>query len=337
MAEMRRLPFFRHLRAEASSHVLHFRKGRLVRSGRGLSFWFRHLSASVAELPVDDREIPFLFHGRSADFQDVTVQGIVTYRVISPETLADRVDFSIDFQSGGFRKQPLEQLAQFVTQLAQQFALAYIAAQPLRTILAEGIAALRERISAGLDAGVGDSGIEIASVRIAAVKPTAELERALQTPTLEGIQQQADEATFERRALAVEKERAIQENELQNQIELARREEQLIEQRGQNHRREAGEEVEARRIESEGEAARTRLTAAAQSDRIGLVEGARVTAEKDRVAIYRDVPNGVIMGLAAQELASKLKHIDHVHISPELLGPMLAELVDSASARLKKS
>ncbi|PIE12482.1 MAG: band 7 protein, partial [Rhodobacterales bacterium] len=32
--------------------------------------------------------------------------------------------------------------------------------------------------------------------------------------------QKADEATFSRRALAVDKERAIAENELQNQIEL---------------------------------------------------------------------------------------------------------------------
>ena len=40
----------------------------------------------------------------------------------------------------------------------------------------------------------------------------------------------ADEAAFARRAMAVEKERAIQENELQNRIELAKKEEGLIEQ-----------------------------------------------------------------------------------------------------------
>ena len=39
----------------------------------------------------------------------------------------------------------------------------------------------------------------------------------------------ADEAIFQRRALAVEKERAIQENELQNRIELARRQSEFAE------------------------------------------------------------------------------------------------------------
>ena len=54
-------------------------------------------------------------------------------------------------------------------------------------------------------------GLEVVTVRVADVSPSAELKRALQTPTFERLQQQADEATFERRALAVEKERAIAE------------------------------------------------------------------------------------------------------------------------------
>ena len=42
----------------------------------------------------------------------------------------------------------------------------------------------------------------------------------MQTPAREAIQQDAERATFERRALAVEKEAAIGENELANQVEL---------------------------------------------------------------------------------------------------------------------
>ena len=74
------------------------------------------------------------------------------------------------------------------------------------------------------------------SVRVSSIKPTADLEKALETKTREKIQQEADEAMFERRALAVQKERAIAENELQNQIELSIREEQLIKQQGQNEK-----------------------------------------------------------------------------------------------------
>ena len=71
MAEIKRVFFLRHLRSEASSFVLHYRDGELVRSGRGLAFWFFPLSTSVAEVPVDDRELPMQLRGRSADYQEV--------------------------------------------------------------------------------------------------------------------------------------------------------------------------------------------------------------------------------------------------------------------------
>ena len=36
------------------------------------------INTAVAEVPVDDRELPFLFRVRSADFQELTVQGVIT-------------------------------------------------------------------------------------------------------------------------------------------------------------------------------------------------------------------------------------------------------------------
>ena len=38
----------------------------------GAAFWFRPLTAVLSEVPVDDRELPLLFHARTSDFQDVT-------------------------------------------------------------------------------------------------------------------------------------------------------------------------------------------------------------------------------------------------------------------------
>jgi hypothetical protein len=89
---------------------------------------------------------------------------------------------------------------------------------------------------------------------VGAVKPVAEVEKALQIPVREAIQQEADEATFRRRAQAVEKERAIQENELQTQVELTRREAHLIHQRGENERKRATDEAGAARIAAEAAA-----------------------------------------------------------------------------------
>ena len=79
MAAILKLSVVRHLRSGPNSHILHHSRGRKMHSGRGLAFWFVPLSASIAEIPCDDRDQPFLFHGRTSDFQDVTAQGTITY------------------------------------------------------------------------------------------------------------------------------------------------------------------------------------------------------------------------------------------------------------------
>lgn len=337
MAEIRSFPILRHLRAEPSRHVLRFSRGRLTASGRGLAFWFRSMSTSIAEVPVDDRELPFLFHGRSSDFQDAVVQGVITYRVHDPERIADRVDFTIDLASGRYLHKPLEKLSGLLTELSQQFASDYLVHTELTSILDEGIEVIRDRIEHGLrsDGSLEDMGLEVVSVRVGSIKPEAELERALQVRVRETIQQQADEATFERRALAVEKERAIQENELKNQIELARREEELIAQRGENERKRVTDENDATRIAAEGAARRTEIEATARADSIRTVEGARVSTERDRMEIYREFPADRLLGLAAQSFASKLQKIEHLNLTPDLLGTLLTDLVGAKTRRLE--
>jgi len=338
MAEIRTFIFARHLSAEPTAHVMLFRNGRKRRSGRGLAFWFLPLGSTIVEVPLDDRELPFVFAGRSSDFQDVAVNAVVTYRARDPERLASRIGFSIDTATGVYITTPLDKLAQVVTELAQQLASTFLNREPLRAILDQGIGPIRDAVHEGLvaDPGLASLGIEIVATRVASVKPTAEIEKALQMPARERIQQEADEATFARRALAVEKERAIQENELQNQIELARREETLITQRGQNERRRAAEAAEAKRIEAEGTAETVKLDAAAEAERIRLVEASTVNAERERMEVYRRLPPGTLLGLAAREAAAKLGSIEHVNLSPDLFGPLLQRVLSAGATRLEQ-
>ncbi len=336
MAEVRNFVVIRHLRSELSQYVLAHRGGRLRRSGRGLAFWYLPLSTSIAEVPMDDRELPFLFHGKSADFQDVTAQGVITFRVVDPKRLAERVDFSLDLGTGAWTARPLDVLSTLLTGLAEQLALSVLAEAPIQQLVAEGAARVRQVVGEGLDAdaGLAEMGLEVVTLRVSVVQPTAELQRAMEAPARERIQQQADDAGFERRARAVEKERAIQENELQNRIELARREEELIRQSGQNERRRKEEDVAAKRLEAEGAAERLRIRASADAEGIRLVEAAKVLSERERLEIYRTLPPAVIAALAAQALAQKIERIDHVNVTPELLGPMLSDLVRAGTARL---
>jgi regulator of protease activity HflC (stomatin/prohibitin superfamily) len=337
MAEIRSYWLLRHLRAEPTAWVVFFKNGRAKKSARALAFWFAPLGASIVEVPLDDRELPFLLAGRSADFQDVHVNGVVTFRVRDPELLASRVDFSINTRTGRYNGEPLDKLAVVVKELAQELAGSFVAHAPLRTLLEQGIDVIRDEIQRGLVAATGLSslGLEVVATRVASVKPTAEVEKSLQMPTRERIHQEADEAVFARRALAVEKERAIAENELANQIELARREEQLIGQRGLNERKRITDDAENQRIAAEAAAQKVRLNAEAEAESITLLEEAHVRAERERMEIYRALPPAALMGLAARELAGKLTSIEHLSLSPDLLGSLVERVLGAQARKLE--
>ncbi|RWA61324.1 band 7 protein [Mesorhizobium sp. M4B.F.Ca.ET.190.01.1.1] len=316
MATIRNFGFIAQLRSEASSHVIRYRDGRVKQSGRGLVFWFAPETASIAEVPMDDREMTLFVQGRSQDFQTVAVQGTVGWHVVDPGRLAERVDFSINLRTGKPQGEPIEKIQARIAGIANQAVQQYLGQAPVRALLDAGPAPLRERLQAvvAADPALIDIGVAAVTVRLTNLTPTSELERALQTPTFEALQQKADEATFERRALAVEKERAIAENEMATRTELARREKLLIAEEAENARNRATGAAEAQQVE-----------AAAEAERIRTVEGARAEAERQRIAIYRDLPPAILLGLAAQQLAGKLEKIEHVNVTPDLLATVLGE------------
>ncbi|PRY43951.1 SPFH domain-containing protein [Umezawaea tangerina] len=317
MADITGYPGLKHLRGTPTVHVRHVKHGKVVHDGTGLSFWFRPRSAVLSEVPVDDRELPMLFHARTADFQDVTVQMTLTYRVADPALAAARVDFSIDPGTGSWRGDPLAQIAGLLTESAQQHALDVLARSPLADALVDGVRAVRDRVGEGLggDGRSAQTGITVVDVRVVAIRPEPEMEKALRTTAREQVQQEADRATYERRARAVERERAIGENELQNQIELAKREEQLVVQRGTNAKRQAEDAAAASAIETE-----------AKANSVRELGEARAAAEAAHLAAYRDVPAAVLQGLALKELAGHLPKIDSLVVTPDMLVPLLAKL-----------
>jgi regulator of protease activity HflC (stomatin/prohibitin superfamily) len=321
MADIRKYPFVRHLRSEPTMQALQYRRGRLVRSDRGISFWFRPRIAAVAEVPLDDRELDFRFEGRSADFQTVAVQGVISFRVADAHLLAQRIDFGIDVDSGRWLRAPLERLQSMLSQLAQQVVWEYLSRTELRVLLSEGVDETRDRLTAALtgEPQLAELGIAIVAVRVAALRPAVETERALEMPTRELIQQEADVATFRRRAEAVENERAIQENELKNRIELARREQELVERESANLRREAEEEAE-----------RTRIAARAEADRIELVESAATGAERRRSELYAGLSPVATLALVARDTANQLPEIGQLVITPDLLATLAGRLVGHA-------
>jgi hypothetical protein len=180
------------------------------------------------------------------------------------------------------------------------------------------------------DPAIPEMGLVLVSVNVQRVAPAADVEKALQVPIRESIQQRADQAIFARRADAVENERAIKQNELSTEIELARRQEDLIRREGANRLLETQDQAEAERVRTEAELARQALTAEAyardqrthaeaDAQTRRLLGDADADGEARRVAVWQAAPSRVLLGLAAQEFAGKIGSINHLNLSPDLL------------------
>ncbi len=336
MAQITRYFFLRHLRAEPNQTILHFRRGKLARSGPGIAYWFHPLSAAVLQVPVEDIASTFMLRERSADLQEVAVQITLAYRVVDAEKAGRRINFTISLHNGTWLEQPLERLAGLWSRWSQETVRETLMRQPLVDAVRTGAATIRAALDPALrgNAEAAEMGLALVSVQVDQVVPNAELEKALQTPTREAIQQKADEATFERRALAVEKERAIKENELATEIELSRRQEELIRQEASNRLLSVREDAGAQRLAVESQAERDGIAAEAASRdaktrAVGETEAKRlrldteVAAEARRAEIWTGAPSSVLLGFALQEFAGKIRSIEHLNITPDLLGDLI--------------
>lgn len=328
MATITRYPFWRHLRAAPTAYVVQRRGGTVRRSGVGLAFWFRPLSAVLSEVPVDDRELPTVAHARTADLQEVTAQVTVSYRFADPELAARRLDLGIDPVTGRWTGAPLEQVAHLLGELAAGHVTDALSRLTLPQAVAVATGELGAQVGAALraDDRVTATGLDVLGARVRSVRADADLERALQTPAREAAQADADRSTYERRALAVERERAIAENELATRIELATREQQLVAQEGANARARAQEAAAAALVEAHASAERQGVLATASAEAVRVQGEADGAAERARLAAFAEIGPDVLRTLALRDLATHLPQVGQLTVTPDVLTGALATL-----------
>jgi hypothetical protein len=69
------------IKVQPTTYLLQYRRGKIVREGVGLSFFYYSPTTSLIAVPVASTDTPFIFQETTADFQTVTIQGQVNYRV----------------------------------------------------------------------------------------------------------------------------------------------------------------------------------------------------------------------------------------------------------------
>ncbi len=330
MATIRRYGLFIHARVEASAFLAVFRNGRVRTSGRGAAIWFLPQGAtSLVEIPADERDHQLMISATTRDFQTVSVQGAATWRAAVPLALADRVDFTISAKTGTYRADPLAQVKGLIDGLIHVGVERHVCARDIGEVLAEGVGPLLASIDEEARASprLAAIGVELAGLRFKTLAPSPDLARALRQPTVERLQQAADEAVFARRAAAVEKEAAIAENETKAKIELEEERASLIARERDNDVARARAARDAAEVAAEGEARNKELLAEAEAQAFRELDEARLNGERERAEIARTLPQIVAPADALKQGfgASKIGTLN--------LGPDIVSLVGGALAR----
>jgi regulator of protease activity HflC (stomatin/prohibitin superfamily) len=313
---------FAYLKASPTTFVLHYQLGRLRRQGSGLAFWYLQPASTIVAVPVGSRDVPFVFNEVTADFQAVTVQGQLTYRVSQPAQLAALLDFSLR-PDGGYRSDDPEKLPERLVHTAQILARGVIQRRTLREVLATS-----DPLAAGLLPALRESeavrmlGVEVLGLSILAVRPTPEIARALEAEAREAVQRESDEAIYARRNAAVEQERRIKESELNTEIAVHEKERQMREARMAADI--AVEQQRSALIERRSENERRDADARGYALQATL-EPLRTADWRTLMAVSAGGGDPKLMiALAFRELAENASKIGELNVTPDLLRSLLS-------------
>ena len=197
----------KHIKFDAMSYVMHFKKGTVKAQGRGLSFFYFAPSSSIVSIPMGSNGLPFIFNESTNDYQTVSIQGQISYKISNPEILADIFDFTVK-ENGQYKVNDIEKLNQKIINSAQTATSTLIHDTKLKQAIRSAKDIEHVIVSAFETENITQKlGIEILGVNILAISATPEMMRALETDTREQLQQEADEAIYTRRNFAVEHQR----------------------------------------------------------------------------------------------------------------------------------
>ena len=329
-----------YIKFDSMTHVIHFKNGKIQKEGRGLSFFYFAPTSSIAAIPMGSNDLPFIFNETTNDYQSISIQGQITYKIGDPKQLAELLDFTLT-PSRVYKKNDSEKLNQRIINEAQTSTSSFIHKLGLKEAI-RSAKQIEEKITEGLKASQAISilGIEILSVSVLAIKATPEMARALETETREKLQQDADQAIYERRNFAVEQERKIKETELNTEIAVEEKKKQIDEKKMETEIQQADNDRKLREMKVQADIA-------VENQRKLLIDqktaNERKEAETQGFVIettlkpYKDIDWKTLtalnnnpdprfnIALAFRQLAENADKIGNLNISPELLDSLLTE------------
>ncbi len=330
----------RYYKADSSTFVIKTVNGRIRKRGKGLSFFYNSAASSIAAIPVNAQEAPFVASLQTADFQTVKLQGQVTYRIDAPETINEILNFNLNDNSRGYLSEDPMKLSDRIIRVIQTIIQNEIQGRTLRQALKlnQSLVQILKQQLPEVDT-LQTMGISIIDISINAITAMPETAKALEAQAREEILKESDDAIYNRRESAVEQERKIREAELQTTLSVQQKEQEIEESRLANERtllrRQIETEQEKLQAEIDAEDQRAQLVSLNVQNR-KLEADAEAYGIQSRMQAFRELPvdnlkaialasmtPDQLMAQAFDSLAMNAGKIGELNISPDLLGQII--------------
>ena len=294
---------FNYYKGEPNTYTICFKDGKVRKHGAGINFWYSPLTTTISAIPVASQESHFVFTETTADFQEVAIQGSLTYRLDAPLDVASRLDYTVDPAKKRYKSEDPSKLVQRVINVVQGHTRALISQLSLEKALTSVGSVAKEvlaHVSAAQD--LSSLGVVIEGLHFVSIKATPEMQKALEADFRESLSKRADQAIYDRRKAAVEEERKIWESEMNTDVELENRKKALVDTQARNE--------------------------------LKLAE-AQAKAEELKLSPYGELPPQALVGLALKEWAANSGSIDNLTITPDLLSKVVTYVTGAGAERVE--
>lgn len=334
----------KYFKADSSTFVIKTVNGKTRTKGKGLSFFYNAATTSIATVPVNAQEAPFIFNLQTSDFQVVKVQGQITFRVINPECTADILNFNLNKDGITYVSEDPLKMSDRVIRVVQSIVQHKVQEATLREaiILSRALVEIINRTFTEQSPLEG-LGIAVLDVTVSAITPNTETARALEAEAREDILKEADDAIYNRRKSAVEQERTIKEAELQTELSVQQKEQEIEESRIENERTlmRSKAETEQERIQAEIDAeARRKEFVLLNTENLRHEADSEAYAIAGRMNAFKELPvenlkaialanmqPDQLMAIAFEALAQNANKIGELTITPDMFGQAMKRAV----------
>lgn len=310
------------IKAQPTNYLIKYIDGKIKKEGTGISFFYFAPTTSLVSVPIASIDVPFIIKESTADFQEVTIQGQVIYRITQPKLIAEMMNFNLDSNGKNYVSDDPNKLQTRIINHVEVLTRSELLKTPLKEALKMTNVLVDNLLPKlrNLDS-IKSLGLEILDLSILAIRPTPETMRALEAEVREQLLKEADSAIYSRRNAAVEQERAIKENELNT--EMAVQEKQEAMKMAAINSKIALENENKKLASLKAETTRTFADAKAYETTVTLKPLLEADPKILEILALSQMNSSKIIANAFKDISGNVGKIGQLNITPDLLQTLL--------------